>query len=110
MFSGRLLEDVLRTSLGRRLEDVMKKGRRDFHFRPVEDVFETKIKTFLRRLCDVFVSAGALISRSKGNQIMKFGQVTAYITRVIFFFKNHAESEAGRLVPDHFLLFEKALY
>ena len=41
---------------------------------------------------------------------MKFGQVTEYITRVIFFFKNHAESEAGRLVPDHFLLFEKALY
>ena len=36
----------------------MKKGRRDFHFRPVEDVFETKIKTFLRRLCDVFVSVG----------------------------------------------------
>ena len=52
---GRLLEDVLRTSPGRRLIDVLKKGRRDFHFRPIWDVFETKIKTFLRRLCDVFV-------------------------------------------------------
>ena len=28
----------------------------------------------------------------------------------IFFFKNHAENEAGRLVPDLFLSFEKALY
>ena len=27
----------------------------------------------------------------------------------IFSFKNHAESEAGRLVPDFFLFFEKAL-
>ena len=34
---------MLRTSPGRHLEDVLKKGRREFHFRP----------TFLRRLCDV---------------------------------------------------------
>ena len=40
---------------GRRLDDVFEKGRRDFHFRPIEDVFETKNKTFLQRLCDVFV-------------------------------------------------------
>ena len=31
-------------------------------------------------------------------------------TREIFFFKNHAEDEAGRLVPDLFLFFKKALY
>ena len=28
----------------------------------------------------------------------------------MFFFKHHAENEVGRLVPDLFLLFEKALY
>ena len=28
----------------------------------------------------------------------------------IFFFKNDAESKAGRLVPDLFLFFKKALY
>ena len=28
----------------------------------------------------------------------------------MFFFKNHAENEAGRLVPHLFLFFEKALY
>ena len=40
---------------------------------------------------------------------MKFGQVKEY-KREIFFFKNHAENEAGRLVPDLFLFFKKALY
>ena len=25
-------------------------------------------------------------------------------------FKHHAEKEAGKLVPDHFLVFKKALY
>ena len=28
----------------------------------------------------------------------------------MFFFKNHAENEAGRLVPDLFLFFKKDLY
>ena len=32
------------------------------------------------------------------------------MTREIFLFKNHAENEAGKLVPGHFLLFKKALY
>ena len=32
------------------------------------------------------------------------------ITRDIFFFKNNPENEAGRLVPDVFLVFKKALY
>ena len=32
------------------------------------------------------------------------------MTREIFPFKNHAENEAGRLVPDIFLFFKKALY
>ena len=31
------------------------------------------------------------------------------MTREILFFKNHAENEAGRLVPD-LLLFKRALY
>ena len=28
----------------------------------------------------------------------------------MFFFKSHAENEAGRLVPQHFLFFKKVLY
>ena len=46
-------------------------------------------------------------SQSKGNQTMKFGQLIAYKKRNIFF-KNYVENEAGRLVPDLFLFFEKA--
>ena len=49
------------------------------------------------------------ISRSKGNQSMKFGQVIECNKRNIFF-KNHAENEAERLVLDLFLFFKKALY
>ena len=47
------------------------------------------------------------ISQSKGNQIMRFDQLKNII-REIFFFKNYAENEAGRLVPDLFLFFKKA--
>ena len=39
---------------------------------------------------------------------MKFGQLIEYIVKKIFL-KNHAENEAGRLVPDLFLFFEEAL-
>ena len=37
------------------------------------------------------------ISRIKGNQTIEFGQLIEYL--------NHAENEAGKLVPDHFLFF-----
>ena len=33
-----------------------------------------------------------------------------FFSSKIFFFKNHAENEAGRLAPDLFLLFNKALH
>ena len=36
--------------------------------------------------------------------------VSQNIPREIFFFKNYAENEAGKLVPDRFLFFKKALY
>ena len=36
---------------------------------------------------------------------MKFGQLIEYNKRNVFFFKNHAENEAGRLVPDLYLFF-----
>ena len=49
------------------------------------------------------------ISQSKGNHTMKFGQLIEYNKRKIFF-KNYAENEAGRLVPDLFLLFKNAQY
>ena len=39
---------------------------------------------------------------------MKFGQLI--VPRERFFFKNHTENEAGKLVPDRFLFFKKALY
>ena len=39
---------------------------------------------------------------------MKFGQLIEYNKRNIFFFQNYAENEAGRLVLDFFLFFEKA--
>ena len=55
-----VFKEVLRASSGRHLGDVLKKGRRDFHFRPIYDVFETIIKTFLQCRCDVIVSAGPL--------------------------------------------------
>ena len=47
------------------------------------------------------------ISRSKDKQTMKLGQLAEYI-RETFFFKNYAESNAGRLVPNLFLFFKKA--
>ena len=47
------------------------------------------------------------ISQREGNQTMKL--VNNYdMTTEIFFFKNHAENEARRLVPDLFLFFKKA--
>ena len=39
------------------------------------------------------------ISQRKGNQTMELGQLIEYNKRNVFFFKNHAENEAGRLVP-----------
>ena len=39
---------------------------------------------------------------------MKFGQLIKYKKNVLL--HNHAENEAGRLVPDLFLFFKKALY
>ena len=44
------------------------------------------------------------ISRHKGRQAMKFGQLREYNMRNVFF-KNHAENEAGRLLPDLFFFF-----
>ena len=38
---------------------------------------------------------------------MKFGQLIEYNKNKYFFFKIHAENEAGRLVPDLFLFFKK---
>ena len=40
---------------------------------------------------------------------MNFGQLIGYLKRNTFF-KNSAETEAGELVPVHFLFFKKALY
>ena len=42
------------------------------------------------------------IFHSKGNQTMKFGELIEYNKRNIFF-KNYAENEARRLVPNLFI-------
>ena len=44
------------------------------------------------------------ISGIKGNQTMKFGELIEHPIS-IFFFKNYAENEAGRVVPDRFQLY-----
>ena len=49
------------------------------------------------------------ISKNKDNQTMKFDPVPE-LSKEIFFFKNHAENEAGRLVYNLSLIFEKAFY
>ena len=46
------------------------------------------------------------ISRSKGNQTKKLGQLIEYI-KGISFFENYAGSKGGRLVPELFLFFKK---
>ena len=49
------------------------------------------------------------ISRSKGNQAIKFGRLIKYWVENIFL-KNYAENEVGRLIPELFLFFKKELY
>ena len=49
------------------------------------------------------------ISQSRGNQTRKFGQSVEYNKGNIFLQKL-CGNEAGRLVPDLFLFFEKTLY
>ena len=46
-------------------------------------------------------------ARSKGNQTMKLDELIEY-NKTNTFFKNYPENEAGRLVPELFLFFEKA--
>ena len=48
------------------------------------------------------------ISQSIGNQTMKFGQSIEYNNQRNIFLQNYAGNEAGALVPDLFLFFEKA--
>ena len=52
------------------------------------------------------------ISRNKTNHTIKFGHLIEDNMRNIemFFFKSLTEIEVGRLIPDLFLLFKKALY
>ena len=40
---------------------------------------------------------------------MKFGQLIEHPKKNCFF-ENYTENEAGKLVPDRFLFFKKALY
>ena len=49
------------------------------------------------------------ISRSQGNQGMKYGQLIKHSMK-IFFCKIHTKNELGRLDLNHFLYFRKAFY
>ena len=49
-----------------------------------------------------------IISRSKSNQTLKFGQLIGYKKIYIFFFKNYKENKAERLVRDLFLFMKYA--
>ena len=40
---------------------------------------------------------------------MKFGDLIQYGVKYLFFMKNYADNEKGKLVPDLFLLLKKAL-
>ena len=54
---------------------------------------------------EITIHISPSISRSKGDQTVKFGQLIEYNVR-IFFFKI-AENDAMRLVPDLFLFIQK---
>ena len=49
------------------------------------------------------------ISRKKGNQAIKFGQLIECVVRNTFL-ENYVEKGAGKLVSGIILFFEKALY
>ena len=49
------------------------------------------------------------ISRSKGNQEMKFSQLIKYSVENIFL-KNYVENEVWRFILDLFSVFKKVLY
>ena len=48
-----------------------------------------------------------IVSRSKDNQTIKFGQLIEYNKRNIFL-QNYAKNETGRIVSDLFSFFKKA--
>ena len=57
------------------------------------------IKLFSKFVTSITIRILPNISRSKGNQTMKFGHLIE-CNKIIFFLKKHAENEAERLVPD----------
>ena len=63
------------------------------------------------RLISKFVLPHILpnISRGKSNQTIKFGQLIEYNMRNILLEKS-CRNEVGRIVPDLFFFFKKALY
>ena len=63
--------------------------------------------TSLPGLQTIAIRTYANISQCKGNQTMKFSQSIEYDKTQIFSFKNYAENEARRLVPDLFLFLKK---
>ena len=47
------------------------------------------------------------ISRSKGNEVMEFGQLIEYNVKNNFLQKFYTENEVGRLIPEIFLFWKK---
>ena len=67
----------------------------------------SKFMTSQPGLQTIAIHTLANISQSKGNQTMKFGQLVEHNKSNIFFFKNYAENETGRLVPNLFCFLKK---
>ena len=92
------------------IESPLKMMKNVFYF-ILKALFILKIFKFLSRLFSPNLVHKQLqytyclpdISQSKGDQTMKCGQLIEYNKRNTFFFKNHPENEAGKLVPDLFL-------
>ena len=72
-------------------------------FGPVEKWLHKKVKINFK-ICDVTRNCYILpnISRSKGNQAIKFGQIKN-ITRNIFFEKSYTKNGVEKLLRDSFL-------
>ena len=61
-----------------------------------------ELKSSYRKKCSIAIHIFTNISRSKGNQAIKFGQLIEYNIRNIFL-KNHTQNVVEKLFPGSFL-------
>ena len=73
-------------SLGRRLDDVLKNGRRNIHFRPIYDVFETKNKTFLRLICRVAKCKSRVLRRLRNHLSTEKASISSFLFPLVMLY------------------------